>query len=390
MSASGGAINPTSSNRIDNIKVWGRNTSGTINPTVTSATLTSLTNATVVFSIPVNAATAQNIANYTGLGVTSAVLSTTKDTVNLAFPSLTNGDSYTLTIAHVHDTSSVLGDTMFVPQSFPFFYNASIDTLVITEINYKTPLTTSSTSDSLQYIELYNNNSAQTRVGGYKLTTSGFGTTTLYTFPAGTIIAPNAYVVFAYDTAAVNKFYHITNTLYWTGSHISTTSAKLSIINTVGGYIDSITYKHTATSGFDTMANGHGPSLVLCTPGTTIAYNCNPANWTAATDAVGLVDTIEVYGNPGTGCGPVGIRNFSASNSGLNCYPNPTRNNLTVAPNGFATDIKMFDILGNVVYETKNISSPININTSSLTSGMYFIRVTYSDNKVSSRKISVD
>ena len=126
--------------------------------------------------MPVNAATAQNIANYTGLGVTSAVLSTTKDTVSLGFPSLTNGDAYTLTVAHVHDTSSVLGDTMFVPQTFPFFYNASVDTLVITEINYKTPLTTTSVtaSDSLQYIEVYNNNSAQTRVGGYKLTTSGF------------------------------------------------------------------------------------------------------------------------------------------------------------------------------------------------------------------------
>ena len=103
---------------------------------------------------------------------TSAVLSTTKDTVSLVFPSLTNGDAYTLTVAHVHDTSSVLGDTMFVPQTFPFFYNASVDTLVITEINYKTPLTTTSVtaSDSLQYIEVYNNNSAQTRVGGYKLT----------------------------------------------------------------------------------------------------------------------------------------------------------------------------------------------------------------------------
>ena len=81
----------------------------------------------------------------------------------------------------------------------------------------------------------------------------------------------------------------------------------------------------------------------------TIAYNSNPANWTISNESVGTVGTIEVYGNPGSGCTTEGINNLSENNSGLNCYPNPVRNNLTVAPNGFATDIKMFDILGNVV-----------------------------------------
>jgi Secretion system C-terminal sorting domain/Lamin Tail Domain len=391
ISAGGGAINSGSSNRIDNIKVWGRNISGVINPTVTHAILNSLTSATVVFSTPVKAPTATNIANYTGLGVTSAVLSTTKDTVSLSFPSLTFGNAYTLTVNHIHDTTSVLGDTMSVPQSFPFLYNASVDTLVITEINYHNPpYTTTTTSDSLQYIEVYNNSSSSSRVGGYKLTYGGgFGpATTLYTFPAGTIIAPNAYTVFAYDTTAVNKFYSISHTIYWTGTHLSITKAQLAIVNTVGGYIDSVTY-HAALP-WDTMSKGHGPSLVLCDPGTTIAFNCNPANWTVADEFIDSLVHIAVYGNPGSGCTTEGISNYSENNSVLNCYPNPTRNNLTVAPNGFANDITMFDILGNVVFETKNVSSSININTSRFSSGMYFVRVTYSDNKVSSRKISVN
>jgi hypothetical protein len=387
ISATGGAIGATADSYIKNIKVWGHNISGAVYPTVTKATLTSLTTATVIFSTPVNS-TGALAANYTGLGTVTATLSTTQDTANLTFASLTNGNAYILTVAHVHDNTSNLADSMYAPQSFHFLMNTSVDTLVITEINYKTPGTTSgysSAGDSLSYIELFNNSAASSRVGGYMLKS---GNSTLYTFPGGTILSPNEYLVFAYDTGQVNKFYNIKNSIYWSGSNLSTTKGLISVVNTVAGYIDSVTYKDVAP--WDTMAHGHGPSLVLCNPGTTIAYNSTPANWDTATTYVGMVANVAVYGNPGAGCGTVGINNYKETNSDLLCYPNPTRNNLTVAPNGLATDIKMFDILGNVVYETKNVSTTININTSTLSTGMYLLRVTYSDNKVSTRKISIN
>jgi hypothetical protein len=389
MSVGGTAISINGTSRIDNIKVWGRNASGIVNPAVTKATMNSLTSATVIFSTSVNTTTGQNIANYTGLGVTAATVSVTQDTVNLTMAGLHNGDAHTLTVAHIHDNSATAGDTMYVAQSFPFLYNGSVDTLVITEINYKMAANTSTTNDSLQYIELFNNSSTPTRVGGYKLNSgSGYSSTTFYTFPAGTIIAPNVYTVLAANATAINNFYNITNTIQWTGSHIPSTTSKLTLVNTLGGYIDSVRYKDVAP--WDTTAHGHGPSLVLCTPSTSIAYNSNPANWLVAIENKGTIGGVIVYGNPGSGCTTEGISTYSDNTPALNCYPNPTHNNLTIAPNAFANDIVMFDILGNVVFEKKNVSSAININTSSLTNGMYFIRVTYSDNKVESRKISVN
>ena len=228
-----------------------------------------------------------------------------------------------------------------------------------------------------------------TRVGGYKLNGGGYGTTSLYTFPAGTTIAPNAYLVFAKNTRAVNNFYSITNAIQYANTSLSNTSSKLSIVNTLGGYIDSLTYRSVAP--WDTMAKGHGPSLTLCTPGITIAYNSDPTNWTASTDFVGVLGSDSVFGTPGKGCvNHVGIENYNSNVNNVRCYPNPVRNILTVEPDGFASDITMFDILGNVVFEKKNVSSSIQIKTSEFNSGIYFVKVTYPNNTVVSKKISVN
>jgi len=389
MPVSGGAIGTSGSSRIDNIKVWGHNISGVTPPVVTKAILNSLTSATVVFSEPVNS-TATTVTNYTGLGtVTSAVRTVTNDTVNLTLSGLINGNAYILTVANVQDISS--STPMSPAQSFNFLLNSSIDTLVITEINYHNPpYSGNSASDSLEYIELYNNSNTMTRVGGYKLTSGlgGYGSATLYTFPAGTTVAPNTFLVFAKNLNAVNNFYHITGTIQYAYASLSNTASKLAIINTLGDYIDSLTYKSYLP--WDTMAKGHGPSLVLCNPGTTIAYNSDPTNWTVSTFYVDTLAGDSVFGTPGNNCShDAGIENYSV-NSTVKCFPNPVRNILTVAPNGFVNDITMFDILGNIVFEKKNVSSSIQINTSGFNTGIYLIKVTYPNNTIGTRKISVN
>ena len=387
LSVNGTAISSNGSSRIDNIKVWGHNISGVTPPVVTKATLNSLTSATVVFSEAVNA-TATTVGNYTGLGtVVSAVRTVTNDTVNLTLSGLTNGNAYTLTVANIQDLSNT---PMSIPQSYNFLYNGSVDTLVITEINYHNPpYSGNSMADSLEFIELYNNSNVMTRVGGYKLNGGGYGTTALYTFPAGTTIAPNAYLVFAKNTRAVDNFYSITNAIQYANTSLSNTSSRLSIVNTIGGYIDSLTYRSIAP--WDTMAKGHGPSLTLCNPGTTIAFNSDPANWTASTFFVDTLAGDSVFGTPGNNCmHNVGITNYKANISSVKCYPNPVRNILTVEPNGFASDITMFDILGNIVFEKKNVSTSIKINTADFNTGIYFVKVTYSNNTVVTQKISVN
>ena len=386
ISVSGGAIGTTGTSRIDNIKVWGHNISGVTPPAVLKAYINSTTSATVVFSKAVNT-TAETIGNYAGLGVTSAVRVATNDTVNLTLSGLTNGNAYTLTVSNVQDLTNV---PMSPPQSFNFLFNNSIDTLVITEINYHNPpYSGNSTSDSLEFIELYNNSNVMTRVGGYKLNGGGYGTSTLYTFPAGTTIAPNAYLVFAKNANAVNKFYSITSATQYAYTSLSNNGSRISIVNTVGSYIDSLTYRSIAP--WDTMAKGHGPSLTLCTPGTTIAFNSDPINWTASKFYVDTLAGDSVFGTPGKACiNNVGITNYNTKVNSVVCYPNPVRSTLTVAPNGLVNDITMFDILGNVVFEKKNISSSIQINTSELNIGIYLIKVTYANNTVAFKKISVE
>ncbi|MBI4647457.1 MAG: Ig-like domain-containing protein [Bacteroidia bacterium] len=154
LTVSGGTVAATGSSSIDDIKIWGHNISGITPPAVTNAYVYDLSHIKVIFNKPVNS-TSENVSNYTGLPpISSAVLSLTLDTVTLTLAApLINGDAYTLTIDNIEDTSSI---PMAMPQAFNFLYNNSIANIVITEIMYNDP-STGANSDSLEFIELYNN-----------------------------------------------------------------------------------------------------------------------------------------------------------------------------------------------------------------------------------------
>jgi hypothetical protein len=92
-------------------------------PTVQTATVVNNTTITLAFNSALNAASAQNTANYTGIaGLSSAVLS--GNTVTLTYgTAFAAGAAYELTVANVSDANGLV---MTCPYEFGFSYNTTV------------------------------------------------------------------------------------------------------------------------------------------------------------------------------------------------------------------------------------------------------------------------
>ena len=73
--------------------------------------------------------------------------------------------------------------------------------------------------------------------------------------------------------------------------------------------------------------------------------------------------------------------------SGLEIFPNPAKDNFTVKINALE-NVKVFDAIGNLVFNQTFKSNSININTTSFNRGIYFVQAT-ADGNVSTSRIIV-
>ncbi|MDO9511818.1 MAG: PKD domain-containing protein [Bacteroidales bacterium] len=173
--------------------------------------------------------------------------------------------------------------------------------IVITEIMYNSP---ESGTDSLEFIELYNNGVDPVNMLGYT-----FSEGVVFTFPDVTI-APQNYLLIAYKASAIQGTFGKT-ALQWTSGALSNSGELIRIKDAAGVTVDSVFYDDVAP--WDSLADGFGPSLVLCDPNLN---NSLGANWThcttfAAINAAG--DTI--WATPGAGCPPaLPVVGFIANN----------------------------------------------------------------------------
>lgn len=93
-------------------------------PQVTKATVTSGTTIELVFNNTLNAVSAENPANYTGIADLSGAVLTTANTVTLTYATaFASGQNYTLTVAGVTDTD---GRPMLSPYQFAFNYTTRV------------------------------------------------------------------------------------------------------------------------------------------------------------------------------------------------------------------------------------------------------------------------
>ncbi|MDI6832685.1 MAG: lamin tail domain-containing protein [Bacteroidales bacterium] len=346
----------------------------TIPPTPLNAWATSYSTVKISFDEPVNNS-AENINNYSGLDISSAIRNANHDTVTLTLATpLQNAVHYTLSITNIADEAGNINSNIY---DFDIFIDLSAPSIVITEIMYNPP---ESGTDSLEFIELYNNDTYTVNMNEYTLT---YGTNT-FTFPDGITIAPNAFLIIAPNATAVNNFYGVTAIQGSTGG-IPNTGTTIVFKTPYGVVVDTLTFGSGAP--WPTEANGQGPSLTLCDPNSD---NTDPANWSISDNEFNIVNGYMVKADPNSLC--IIDNNITNFNKEIvNIYPNPASDKVFINTNKDINSIVIYDILGNKVahYEQVNNNQYI-VDVNNLLAQIYIVKIVFIDNSVANQKLIIE
>jgi len=180
--------------------------------------------------------------------------------------------------------------------------NAPVEAdIVITEIMYNPP---ESGTDSVEFIELYNND-----VTAVNLENFFFSKGVTFIFPNYNL-GPGEYVIVAESADAMQNTFGVT-TLEWTSGALNNGGEEIVLNEPLGYVIDSVKYDDALP--WDTLADGYGPSLELCDPGSNnaLAENWRHALEFAAVNAAG--DTI--WASPLEGCSYAPVADFFADDT---------------------------------------------------------------------------
>ncbi|GEM_PF-1066655 len=170
---------------------------------------------------------------------------------------------------------------------FGFLVNCFSQNVVITEINYNNPGV-----DNYEFVEFYNRGASVIQLEGWTISNA-----INYTFPAYSL-DPGAYVVVCNNLMSFQAGFGF-QALEWnssSGNALNNTGENIVLKDAAGAVVDSVHYSSMAP--WPVLANGFGPSLVLCDVNTD---NSNPANWAAALTPTGVfVGAVEILANPGS------------------------------------------------------------------------------------------
>lgn len=190
-----------------------------------------------------------------------------------------------------------------VPVVCDLTVQATVDTthsdLVITEIYYNPP---ESGTDSLEFIEIYNNGAEPVNLAGYTLSSA-----VTFTFPSANL-NPGEYSVVAYKSSAMLNTFGVT-AFQWTGG-LSNDGELIMLKNSSGLTIDSVFYDDALP--WPTSPDGTGPSLMLCDPN---ADNAIGSAWQASQHFAGNNGSgSPIYATPGySECVYPPVADFSAT-----------------------------------------------------------------------------
>ncbi|NOX47817.1 MAG: PKD domain-containing protein [Chlorobi bacterium] len=185
---------------------------------------------------------------------------------------------------------------------------ATIDTtkanIVITEIMYNPPEVG---TDSLEFIELFNNGNETENLAGFY-----FSAGIEFTFPSY-VLNPGEFMVVGVNASALQNTFGV-NALQWTSGGLSNGGELILLKDISGKTVDSVRY-YDATP-WPTTPDGGGPSLMLCDPGSD---NSLGANWAASQNFVtNNGDGNPIYASPGTTeCAFPPIAAFTANQTGV-------------------------------------------------------------------------
>lgn len=166
--------------------------------------------------------------------------------------------------------------------------------IMINEIMYNPP---ESGTDSLEYIELHNASATAVDISGWQFT-RGIS----YTFPAGTTIPANGFVVATAKINALTLGFGYTTTHEWpalvggASNGLSNSGEGIELRDGGGVFIDSVRYGSSAP--WPTLANGSGPSIELIS---STLDNTLVSSWGVAVDSTNtiVVNNKRLKGTPG-------------------------------------------------------------------------------------------
>lgn len=121
---------------------------------------------------------------------------------------------------------------------------------------------------------------------------------------------------------------------------------------------------------------------VNVTPGDYISISYFPGNLAATDNSKARAFGPEPVPNPGP---PVGIHQVNGGS--FTVYPNPAYDNISIVSQSAPFSLAVFNVLGKQVYQGNSDSENLNLDVSGFDRGLYLIRITGSNNKISVRKI---
>jgi PKD repeat protein len=173
--------------------------------------------------------------------------------------------------------------------------------VVITEIMYNPP---ESGTDSLEFIELYNNGIHRVNLKNFF-----FDKGVNYVFPE-IVLEPGGYLVVAADSIAVQNAFEVPS-WQWTSGALSNVGEEIILRDRYGYTVDSVMYDDAFP--WDSLADGNGSSLELCDPGSD---NSLGQNWRGAIEfRMTNNNGDSLRASPLAGCSYYPVPGFTADDS---------------------------------------------------------------------------
>lgn len=178
-----------------------------------------------------------------------------------------------------------------------------IPALVITEIMYNPPETG---NDSLEFIEIYNNDIEDIDLNGFY-----FSSGVELTFPQY-LLQSGEYVVVGFNSTALQNTFGV-DALQWTSGALSNSGELLELKDPFDNTIDYVQFLDVLP--WDSLADGYGPSLTFCDPN---LENNLGENWTHSTEFAAVNAAGDsIWASPGMGCAILPVADFMASNTSI-------------------------------------------------------------------------
>jgi hypothetical protein len=265
------------------------------------------TTVTVIFTEPVETATALNASNYVlnnGASVLKAQLAGDASSVVLQTTPLTPGVPYVLSVSGVRDRAAspntiAAGSTAtfqinIIPLPIGLVTRGTEPLgpsnrrwgVVVSEIMYHPAARDD--GRNLEYIELFNTFDWSEDLSGWRITGE-----INYTFPAGTTLAKRSFLVVAPAPDDIKAVFGINNVAGGFTNNLSNTSGEIRLVKPNGDIIFEADY--SSQPPFSASADGAGHSLVLARP----SYGeGNPMAWDASEKVGGSPGVAEPAADP--------------------------------------------------------------------------------------------